>query len=118
MATTLNSVTIVDPYEFTIDYKALAAAERSINGTLHVDYFSTSLDDDVYIKMKWRLITSEQFTTLKTQLGGAIGNNRTLVLPDGLTFSVRLDPEVAFVRLPVRSGGSILYNVECGFVVV
>jgi hypothetical protein len=118
MATTLNSVTIVDPYEFTIDYKSLAAAERSINGTLHVDYFSTSLDDNISIKIKWRLITSAQFSTLKTQIEGAIGNNRTLVLPDGLTFSVRLDPETAFVRLPVRSGGSILYNVECGFLVI
>ena len=118
MATTLNAVPIADPYEIDVEYKSLSSVERSVNGTLHVDYFSTSLDDDVKLKLKWRLITSESLSTLKTQVEGAIGNNRTLVLPDGLSFSVRFDPETAFVRLPVRSGGTFLYNVECGFLVV
>ncbi len=118
MATTLNSVTIADPYEVNVEYKSLSAAERSINGTLHFDYFSTSLDNNVALKLKWRLITSASLTTLKAQLEGAIANNRTLVLPDALTFTVRLDPESPLVRLPVRSGGTFLYNVECGFLVV
>lgn len=118
MATTLNSVTIADPYEVNVEYKSLSAVERSINGTLHTDYFSTSLDDDVKLKLKWRLITSANLATLKTQVEGTIGNNRTLALPDGTSFSVRFDADTAFVRLPVRSGGTFLYNVECGFVVV
>lgn len=118
MTTTLNSVTIVDPYEISIERNEVGSVGVAINGTKHFDYFRTTLDYDSKIKMKWRLITSANFSTLKTQLENCITANRTIVLPDGQTFSVRLDPESALTQLTVRSGGTWLYNVECGFLVI
>jgi hypothetical protein len=118
MTTTLNGATIADPYDINIQRKSLSTSERSINGTLHIDYFSTNLDGHITIKMKWRLITISQLSTLKTRVEDCIANTRTLVLPDSLSFSVRYDPESPYVQIPVRSAGTWLYNVECGFLVI
>lgn len=116
--TTLNGVTIVDPYEVLIDRNQVGSVSVSVNGTKHFDYLRSTLDYDTKIKMKWRLITASEFNTLKTQLENCITGNRTLVLPDSLTFSVRLDPENPLTQLTVRSGGTWLYNVDCSFLVV
>lgn len=115
--TTINGVSVADPYDVNVERKGLISSARAINGTLHFDYFSTNLNNNVSIKLKWRLITSAQMTTLKAQIEGCIANSRVLVLPDGTSFNVRLDPETAFTQLTVRSGSTWLYNVECGFVV-
>lgn len=117
MTTRINSVLVADPYDVVIQRNELGSLSRAINGTLHIDYFSTNLNTDVVIKLKWRLITSAEMETLKTQVEDCIANNRTLLLPDGVSYTVRLDPESAFTQVTVRSGGTWLYNVECGFVV-
>lgn len=116
MTTTLNSITIADPFDQSIEREANASSARSINGTLHMDYFSTNLDGKVKIKLKWRMLTSSERNTLKTRLEDCIGNTRTIVLPDSQTFSVRLDPETPILELTVRTGNTWKYNIDATFI--
>ncbi len=51
MTTTLNSVSIVDPYEISIERNEVGSVGVAINGTKHFDYFRTTLDYDAKIKM-------------------------------------------------------------------
>ena len=57
MTTTLNSNSIADPYEFSAGLERLGSIRRSANGTVMVDYYSTT--PKYKIKLQWRLLTSD-----------------------------------------------------------
>ena len=40
--TTINDVSVADPYDVNVERKGLISSARAINGTLHFDYFSTN----------------------------------------------------------------------------
>lgn len=114
MATTLNSTTIADPYEFSAGLERLGSIRRSANGTVMVDYFSTT--PKYKIKLQWRLLTSAERSTLATQLNNCVSAARTLVLPDSRSFSVWLDLESDVTESVIRDATGYKYNVAATFI--
>lgn len=114
MATTLNSVTLVDPFDVQITRILRGSGTRSANGTFQVDYYSTTLIRE--ISVKWRLLTSTERNTIITQVQNAISAARTLVLPDSDSISVYFDPNGQFNETKVRTGSGIRYNLDVRFV--
>ncbi len=114
MTMTIHGTTVPDPSSKSIEYLSNSSAARSANGTLHVDYYNTTLYRK--IKLEWKLVTSSERSTLLTILADCISNTRTIVLSDGETFSVRLDPDSAITDLTVRSGSVYLYNLAATFI--
>lgn len=112
-ATTLNSVTLADPYAFTVTRSMIGGMKEAANGTKHLDYASTTMK--CKIKVQWRLITEAQRTTIVTQAQNAISASRTLALSDGKSFTVWFDPEAAPTETIVNSGSGYLYNIEVSF---
>lgn len=113
MATTLNGQTIADPYDFQANLEYLGSQRRSVNGTILLDYFSST--PKYKITMQWRLLTSSQRSTLQTQLNNAVTAPRTLVLPDGRSFSVFLDVGGDVAETMIRTSNSYLYNISATF---
>ena len=113
MATTLNSVTIADPFEITIESSVLGTTKRSANGTILTDYVTTIMQKS--IAMNWRLLTSTERNTLITQIELAIGTARTLVLPDGRSISVVFPADSKVSETEVRYAAGWYYNVSATF---
>jgi len=114
MTTTLNSNSIADPYEFSAGLERLGSIRRSANGTVMVDYYSTT--PKYKIKLQWRLLTSDDRSTLHTQLNSCVGAARPLVLPDGRMFSVWLDLESDVTESVIRDATGYKYNVAASFI--
>lgn len=113
MATTLNAVTLVDPFDVSITRNLRGSGSRSANGTFNMDYYSTTLIRD--ISMKWRLLTPTERNTIVTQVENAISAARTLVLPDSDSISVYFNPEGQFNETKVLTGSGIRYNLDVQF---
>lgn len=113
MTTTLNGVTIADPYDYQAHLEYLGSHRRSINGTLLLDYFSSTPKNK--ITMQWRLLTSAQRSTLQGQLNSAVTQQRTLVVPDGRSFSVFLDVGGDVLETMIRTSQGYLYNISATF---
>ena len=113
MATTLNSVALVDPFDVQVIRKLRGSGQRAANGTYNVDYFSTTLYRE--ISVKWRLLTPSERNTIITQIENAIATARTLVLPDGDSVSVFFNPESQFNETKVLTGSGIRYNMDVQF---
>lgn len=113
MATTLNGQTIADPYDYQANLEYLGSQRRSVNGTMLVDYFSST--PKYKITMQWRLLTSSQRTALQAQLNNAVTAARTLVIPDGRSFSVFLDVGGDVAETMVRTSNTYLYNISATF---
>lgn len=114
MATTLNSVTLADPFDVQINRILRGSGSRAANGTFQIDYYSTTLIREVSVK--WRLLTSTERNTIITQIQDAIANARTLVLPDSDSLSVHFDPNGQFNEVKVKTGVGIRYNLDVRFV--
>lgn len=114
MATTLNSITIADPFDFNANLEHLGSLRRSANGTILVDYYSTT--PKYKIKLQWRMLTSAERTTLMTQINACVSGARTLVLPDTRSFSVWLDVEADVTEIVLRDATGYKYNVSASFI--
>lgn len=114
MATTLNSISIADPYEFNSSLERLGSFRRSANGTVLVDYYSTT--PKYKIKLQWRLLTSAERSTLMTQINTCVSGARTLVLPDTRSFTVWLDVESDVTEVVLRDATGYKYNVSATFI--
>ena len=114
MATTLNAVTLADPFDVSVQRKLRGSGARSANGTLQIDYYSTTLVKDV-VTVKWRLLTSTDRNTIINQVQNAIATARDLVLPDGETISVYFSPDSPLNETKVKTGVGIRYNVDVTF---
>jgi len=113
MTTTINSVSVADPYDFSATVERLGSIKRSANGTVMIDYFSTT--PKYKIKLQWRLLTAAERTTLATQLTTCVTGSRPLVLPDGRTFTVYLDIEADITETVLRDAIGYKYNVTASF---
>lgn len=113
MATTLNAVTLADPFDVQIIRKMRGSAARAADGTFNIDYYSSTLIRDISIK--WRLLTSTERNTIVTQVQNAITAARTLVLPDSDSISVYFNPDAQFNETKVRTGSGIRYNLDVQF---
>lgn len=114
MATTLNSQTITDPYDYQARLEYLGSQRRSANGTVLLDYFSST--PKLKITMQWRLLTSAERATLLTQLNNAVTQARTLVLPDSRSVSVYLDVSGEVTETMIRNSTGHLYNMAATFI--
>ena len=114
MATTINSIAVADPFDFSANLERLASVRRSANGTILMDYFSTA--PKYKIKLQWRLLTSAERTTLMTQLNACVSGSRPLALPDGRTFTVWLDVESDVTEVVLRDATGYKYNVSAAFI--
>lgn len=114
MTTTLNAVSLVDPFDVQIVRKLRGSGSRAANGTYNIDYYSTTLVRE--ISVKWRMLTSTERNTIITQVQDAIANARTLVLPDSDSISVRFNPDGQFNETKVKSGLGIRYNMDVQFI--
>lgn len=114
MTTTLNSVTIPDPYDYSAALERMGSMRRSANGTIMVDYFQSA--PKLKIKLQWRLLTSTERNTLYTQLNNCVTAARTLVLPDGRSFSVWLDMETEATEILIRDASGYKYNLSASFI--
>ena len=113
MATTLNGVTLADPFDVQITRKARGNSSRSANWTYNVDvYSSTPLRE---ITLKWRLITVSQRNTILTQVSNATTTARTLILEDSDSISVYYDVNSEITETKVKTGLGIRYNLEVRF---
>jgi hypothetical protein len=113
MATTLNGVTLADPFDVQITRKARGNSSRSANWTYNVDvYSSTPLRE---ITLKWRLITVSQRNTILTQVSNATTTARTLILEDSDSISVYYDVNSEITETKVITGLGIRYNLEVRF---
>lgn len=115
MTTTLNSVTLAEPFDVNYNKKLQGSGQKAANGTWQIDAFSVTLKAET-INIKWRILTSTQRNTILTQAQDAISNARTLVLPDGQSFSVYFNPQGAFVETKINTAAGIRYNIELSFV--
>lgn len=114
MTTTINAISVADPYDFSANLERLGSIRRSANGTVMVDYFSTT--PKYKIKLQWRLLTSGDRSTLMTQLNSCVSAARTLVLPDARSFSVWLDLEGDVTETVIRDATGYKYNVAATFI--
>lgn len=114
MATTLNGQTIADPYDYQARFEYLGSQRRSANGTVLLDYFSSTPKHK--ITLQWRLLTSAERTVLVNQLNNAVVAARTLVLPDGRSFSVFLEVGGDVTETMVRTYNAYLYNLSATFI--
>lgn len=114
MTTTINSVSVADPYDFSANVQRLGSLRRSANGTVLLDYFSTT--PKYKIKLQWRLLTPDERTNLATQLTACVTGSRPLVLPDGRTFTVYLDIEGDITETVLRDAVGYKYNVTASFI--
>jgi len=113
MATTLNGVTLANPFDVQITRKARGNSSRSANWTYNVDvYSSTPLRE---ITLKWRLITVSQRNTILTQVSNATTTARTLILEDSDSISVYYDVNSEITETKVITGLGIRYNLEVRF---
>lgn len=114
MTTTINGTPVADPYDFAATLERLGSIRRSANGTILVDYFSTS--PKYKIKLQWRLLTSSERATLAAQLNSCVSGARTLLLPDARSFSVWLDLESEVTETVIRDAAGYKYNVAATFI--
>lgn len=110
MATTLNGTSIADPFEFSATLERLGSHRRSANGTLMVDYFQTA--PKYNIKIQWRLLTSSERALIQTELNNCIVSAKTLVLPDGRSFSVILDMNTDVTETIIRDAVGYKYGLS------
>lgn len=114
MATTLNSVTLADPYDVVISREMIGGAKEAANGVKILDYASSTLK--AKLSLRWRLLTSTERNTIITQIQNAITASRTLVLPDGRSFTVWFDPERQPTETTINRGvAGYFYNLEASF---
>lgn len=114
MTTSLNSVTLAEPYDMAISREMIGGVKEAANGTKIIDYVSSTLKHR--ISLRWRLITATERNTIITQIQNAITASRTLVLPDGRSMTVWFDPERQPTETAVNRGSAgIVYNLEVGF---
>ena len=116
MATSLGGVAIADPFDFQASLEFLASLQRSANGTVLLDYFSTTPKSR--IKLQWRMLTQTERNTIYNQITSAISNSRVLSLPDGRSFTVVTDVENPMTELLIRDAFGYKYNLSAGFVEV
>ena len=114
MTTTLNSTTVADPFDYTANLEHLGSYRRSANGTILMDYYSTT--PKYRIKLQWRVLTSAERTALVSQMNACVSGARTLVLPDGRSFSVWLDVENDISEIVLRDATGYKYNVSASFI--
>lgn len=114
MTTKINTVDVVDPYDFSASIERMGSIRRSVNGTVMVDYFTTA--PKYKIKLQWRLLDSTQRASLMTQLTSCITGARALLLPDGRTFTVYLDIETDITETLIRDAGGYKYNLSASFI--
>jgi hypothetical protein len=113
MATTLNGVTLADPFDVQITRKTRGNSSRSANWTYNVDvYSSTPLRE---ITLKWRLITVSQRNTILAQVSNATTTARTLILEDSDSINVYYDTNSETTETKVITGLGIRYNLEVRF---
>jgi hypothetical protein len=110
MATSLNGMPIADPFDFNATLERLGSHRRSANGTLMVDYFQTA--PKYSIKLQWRLLTSAERSLIQTELNNCITAPRTLVLPDGRSFSVVLDMNTDVTETIIREPTGYRYGLS------
>lgn len=116
MATSLGGVAIADPFDFQASLEFLASMQRSANGTVLLDYFSTTPKSK--IKLQWRMLTITERNTLYNQITGAISTSRVLALPDGRSFTVLTDVDNPMTEILVRDAFGYKYNMTAAFVEV
>lgn len=114
MTTTINAISVADPYEFSANIERLGSLRRSANGTVLLDYYVTT--PKYKIKLQWRLLDSSQRSTLMTQLTACMTGSRPLVLPDGRTFTVYLDIESDITETVIRDAIGYKYNLSATFI--
>lgn len=114
MPTTLNGVTVADPYDYQANLVYLGGQRRSINGSVLVVYFFST--PKYTIVLQWRLLTSAQRTALQTQFNNAVTQQRTLVIPDGRSFSVYLDLNTDIAETMIRTAQGYVYNIAATFI--
>jgi hypothetical protein len=114
MTTKINTVDVVDPYDFSATIERMGSLRRSANGTVMLDYFTTT--PKYKIKLQWRLLTSGDRSTLMTQLTSCVTGARALLLPDGRTFTVYLDIETDITETLIRDAGGYKYNLSASFI--
>ena len=114
--TTLNAQTLAEPYDYQADLQYLGSQRRSVNGTILLDYFSSTPKRK--ITLQWRSLTASQRGIIITQLNNAVTQARTLVIPNGDSFSVVLDVTSDVKETMVRQANGYLYNISATFVEV
>lgn len=114
MTTTINAVSVADPYDFSANIERLGSLRKSANGTVLLDYYVTT--PKYKIKLQWRLLTSAERANLMTQLTACMTGSRPLLLPDGRTFTVYLDIESDITETVIRDAVGYKYNLTASFV--
>ena len=105
---------IADPFEVTIRRVMRGGAKRSQNGTYHLDYFSTTFKRTA--SLKWRVITAAQRDAILAKAQLCMSAARTMVLPDGTSFSVWYDAENEPIETVIRDATGYKYNLELTFI--
>jgi hypothetical protein len=114
MATQINGVTVAEPFDFSASIERMGSIKRSVNGTILLDYFATQ--PKYKIKLQWRLLTSAERSTLYSQFTACITGARTLLIPDGRSFTVYLDMEADITETIIRDAVGYKYNVTANFI--
>ena len=112
--TKINTVEVAEPYDFSATIQRLGSLRRSANGTVMLDYFTTT--PKYKIKLQWRLLTSAERANLMTQITTCVTGARALLLPDGRTFNVYLDVESDITETLIRDAAGYKYNLSVSFI--
>lgn len=116
MTTKITTTTIADPYDLQIILKPLGSSQRSVNGTVVVDYFSET--PKYNITMQWRLLTLSERNAVIAAACSCIATSRVLEIPDGRTFTVHLDLERDMTETMIRDAAGHKYNLSAAFIEV
>jgi hypothetical protein len=116
MTTTIAASTIADPFDIQVTMQALGSSQRSVNGTVMLDYFSNV--PKYNIAMQWRVLTLAERDAVIAACCGCITASRVLVLPDTRSFTVYLDMEKDMTETMIRTASGHKYNLSAAFLEV